>query len=94
LYELLSAYDPIVVLVDLFEDALDALLGVCFIFKEKCYLVVRYLSGMIDVKVGESLLEVIFSEKILYFKASYYKLSQIDKARIICVDDSHHKIHP
>lgn len=48
---------------------------------------------MINVEVRKCLLKVIFCEEILGLETSHNKLSQINKARVVGVNESHHKIH-
>lgn len=47
---------------------------------------------MVNVKIGESLLKVLFCVKILHFQAGNYELCQIDEPRIIGVNDSHEQV--
>jgi len=91
--KLLSADHSVVILIYFLENVPYALLRVGLVFQEKGYLVVGDLSGMINVEVRKCLLKVIFCEEILGLETSHNKLSQINKARVVGVNESHHKIH-
>lgn len=94
MHELLATNHPVVVLVHLLENLLDRLLRVGRALQEEGDFVVGNAARVVDVEVGEGLLEVFLAEGFLEFEASHDKLGEVDVAGAVGVDDPHEQTHP
>lgn len=92
--ELLSTYDSIVIFVHFLEDIFDGSFRISRLLQKECYLIVRNVSGVVDVEVGKGLFEVLLIEDFFKFQASHDELSEVDVSRTIGIDDPHQKAHP
>lgn len=88
-YKLLTAYHSVVILVDVFEYLFDAFDWFCRVLKEESYLLIGYVSRMVNVEIAEGLLEMLLGKVVFNFQTCHDELSQIDVARTIGVDHSH-----
>lgn len=73
-HKLILADDPIAVLIHLLEDLLDDLLRIPCIVQEECDLLVGDRTGVVDIEVGEGLLEVALCYHVFGLEAGHYEL--------------------
>ena len=64
-----------------------------FVFEKGSYFVIGDRTRVVDVKVGEGLLEV-FGSKSIRLQSSYYKLCEVDFPWAVSIDYPHQKIYP
>lgn len=78
----------VAVFVNFLENFTDFLLTAFFIFQKGRYLIVGYHPRVIDIEVGESLLEMLHSQGFR-FQSGNDELGEVDFSRPICVYNPH-----